>query len=438
MEGDIVRMQYLRVSDNKRFLTLEDGTPFFWLGDTAWNIFNVLSREEVELYLNNRHHHKFNVIQTVALAELDGLETTNAYGKKPLRKNSAGHYDPAIPDLSGDYSYWDHIDFIIGLAETLNIYIAFLPTWGDKFNLGWGKGPEIFNKENAFQYGRWLGERYKERRNIIWVLGGDRQLEKPEHLEIIRSMAEGIKLGDEERHIMTFHPNGELSSSGSVQEEPWLDFHMLQSGHHKLDKENYRMITYDYNLVPTRPVLDAEPRYEDHPINFKTENGHFTEFDIRQAAYWAVFSGAFGHTYGHHSIWSMCKEPDEYFPLYWFRAINRPAGAQMQHMRELIESRPLLERVPDQSLVTEEYSGSDYIVATKGISYAFIYSPTGRQIKVNMGKISGRKIIAHWFDTKTGESSYIGKYANIGVKEFNPPTHGRGHDWVLILDDADA
>ncbi len=255
-------MQYLRVSHNRRFLTLKDGTPFFWLGDTAWSIFHLLTREEAELYLKDRQQKKFNVIQVVALAEPDGLETTSAYGRKPLLKNGDGNYDPTLPDLSGGYSYWDHIDYILNLAEEHNLYMAFLPTWGDKYNQAWGKGPEIFNKENAFQYGKWLGERYKERKDLLWVLGGDRKLEKPEHLKIIRAMAAGIKRGDEGRHLMTFHPAGGLSSSASVQEEDWHDFNMLQSGHNKLDIDNYNMITHDYQLEPTRPVLDAEPRYD--------------------------------------------------------------------------------------------------------------------------------------------------------------------------------
>ncbi|MCX8130568.1 MAG: glycoside hydrolase family 140 protein [Clostridia bacterium] len=429
-------MQYLRVDKNKRFLILEDGTPFFWLGDTAWELFHKLSREEAEVYLKDRYEKKFNVVQVVALAELDGLEIENAYGRKPLLKNTEGVYDPTMPDLSGEYHYWDHVDHIIDIAESLNIYIALLPTWGDKFNLSWGKGPKVFNGENALHYGRWLGERYKDKRNIVWVMGGDRPLERPEHYEIVRAMAEGIKLGDEGNHIMTFHPAGDTSSSKYVHNESWIDFNMIQSGHHALDIDNYNKVKVDYDLSPTKPVLDAEPRYEDHPINFKPENGHFVEFDIRQAAYWAVFSGAFGHTYGHHSIWCMCKEPGEYFPLYWNRAINRPAGSQMRYVKTLIESRPFLERIPDQSLVVDEYEGADHLAATRGVSYAFIYSPTGKTIKVNMGKITGHKVVAHWYDPKTGEVSYIGEFENEGVKEFYTPTRGRGQDWVLMLDDA--
>jgi len=331
------QIQLLKISDNGRFIVKEDGTPFFWLGDTAWELFHKLNREEAEEYLSNRAKRRFNVIQAAALSEFEGITTENAYGRLPLLKNNLGEYDPTMPDLSGDYSYWDHVDFIVDKAAELGLYIGFLPTWGDKYNLAWGKGPVIFNKNNARIYGQWLGERYKDRANIIWILGGDRPLEKEEHYDIIRAMAEGLAQGDGGRHLITFHPPGGTSSSSFVHNEKWLSFNMIQSGH-SFNVLNYIKVEEDYKLMPVKPVLDGEPCYEDHPINFKPENGYFNNFHVRRAAYWGVFAGGFGHTYGHHSIWSMTTKPTDYFILTWKEAIDRPGGNQMQYLRNLIES----------------------------------------------------------------------------------------------------
>lgn len=428
-------IKLLKISENGRFIIKEDGSPFFWLGDTAWELFHKLSREEAEEYLRNRAERRFNVIQAVALAEFEGLTTENAYGRLPLLKNNMGEYDPTMPDLSEDYSYWDHVDFIVDKAAELGLYIGFLPTWGDKYNLAWGKGPVVFNKDNAKVYGQWLGERYKDRNNIIWILGGDRPLQKAEHYDIVRAMAEGLAQGDGGRHIMTFHPPGGSSSSSFVHNEKWLSFNMIQSGHsHNL--LNYKKVEEDYKLMPVKPVLDGEPCYEDHPIDFKPENGYFNNFHVRRAAYWGVFAGGFGHTYGHHSIWSMTTKPTDYFILTWKEAIDRPGGNQMQYLRNLIESRPFLDRVPDQSLLVNELPGLDHIRATRGKDYAFIYTPTGREIKINMGKISGDRVVAHWYDPRTGEASYIGEYDNKGIVSFIPPSDGDGNDWVLVLDDS--
>ncbi len=431
-------LQLLKVSKDRRFLTKADGTPFFWLGDTAWELFHRLNREDAEHYLKVRAQQGFNVVQAVALAEFEGVTTGNSYGRKPLLKNEDGVYDPSLPDVTpdeADYDYWDHVDFIINKAAEYGLYIALLPTWGDKFNQMWGKGPEIFNGENAYQYGLWLGRRYRDHNNIIWVLGGDRPLLTSRHFEVINSIAKGLKEGDNGRHLMTLHPVGGHSSSYHVHNEDWLDFNMIQSSHGRLNNENYKMVTDDYNRMPTKPTFDAEPCYEDHPIGFKEVNGYFDAADVRKAAYWAVFSGAMGHTYGHHCIWSMRTEVEPYFIMTWKTALLRPGAEQMKHVKALMESKPFAGRVPDQELIAENYEGANHLRAIRGDDYAFIYSPSGLNIKVNMGKITGDSVAAQWYDPRTGEYSFIGIYENQGTVDFLPPTAGRGEDWVLVLTD---
>lgn len=433
---DTSNLHRIKVSDNRRFLVKEDGTPFFWLGDTAWELFHRLNREDAEYYLKTRSQQGFTVIQAVALAEFDGIRIANAYGRKPLLKNENGEYDPSLPDVSSDtddYDYWDHVDYIIDKAAEYGLYIGLLPTWGDKINQGWGKGPEIFSKENSFEYGKWLGQRYKERNNIIWVLGGDRPLLTSRHFDIVNSMAKGLKEGDGGRHIMTFHPLGEHSSTYHVHDEDWLDFNMIQSGHRRVNIENYKMVTEDYNRLPTKPTFDAEPCYEDHPIGFNPVNGYFDDADVRKAAYWAVFAGGLGHTYGHHCIWSMRTEIEPYFIMDWKTALFRPGAKQMKHLRSLMESVSFLDRVPDQELIAENYDGANHLRATRGADYGLIYSPSGLKIKVNMGILQGDSVEAQWYDPRTGEYVYIDRYENKGVLDFLPPSSGRGHDWVLVI-----
>ncbi len=236
---------------------------------------------------------------------------------------------------------------------------------------------------------------------------------------------------------MTFHPPGGNSSSKFVHEEDWLDFNMIQSGH-GIGEKNFKKVENDYNLTPVKPVLDGEPRYEDHPKSFKPENGYFDQADIRQAAYWGVFAGGFGITYGHHSIWSMTIEPGDYFIMIWQQAIDRPGGGQMQYLRKLIESRPFLERVPDQNLIAKQYPGYNHLQACRGKDYAFIYTPAGLPIKIKMGIISGEKVKAHWYNPRNGEKIYIDEFDNSGERVFRTPAQGRDNDWVLILDDLES
>jgi hypothetical protein len=441
----------LKVSDNKRFLVTTDGKPFFYLGDTAWELFHRLNREEADRYLKNRADKGFTVIQAVALAEVDGLNDPNPYGHRPLLNN-----DPTTPDVKdgAQNDYWDHVDYIVKKAESLGLYIGFLPTWGDKYNKKWGVGPEVFTPQNAAVYGEWLGRRYKSATNILWILGGDRPLENDTHKEVIRAMAAGLRRGDGGAHLMTFHPTGGASSSQHLHNDEWLDFNMRQNGHVAEFTGRYDKTREDYDRTPTKPVLDGEPIYEDHPVSFKAkELGHSVASDVRRPLYWDLFTGAFGHTYGHHSVWQMWqpgRNPINNPLMTWAEALDQPGAAQMPHGRRLIESRPFLTRIPDDSLLITHTpdkidiptampgAGAKRFVATRDTegSYAMIYAPAGRKFKVNLSKLSGEKLRGWWFNPRDGKATQIGEWAKTAEREFITPTPGEDQDWVLVLDDV--
>ena len=378
----------LTVSENKRFLVTAEGKPFFYLGDTAWELFHRLNREQADRFLEDRARKGFTVIQAVALAELNGLNDPNPYGHTPLLEN-----DPARPNLKDGQQndYWDHVDYIVNKAEKLGLTIGFLPTWGDKWNPKWAKESKvIFTTENAEKYGQFVGARYKDK-PIIWILGGDRPVESDEHKEIIRAMARGLRAGDGGNHLMTFHPPGGNGSSQWFHEDDWLDFNMRQNGH-VTEFGRYAQTKADYDKTPVKPVMDGEPIYEDHPISFNAkEFGHSVAADVRRPLYWNLFSGAFGHTYGHHSVWQMYSEgknPINAPLMPWDQAIHQPGAAQMQNGRKLIESRPFLTRIPDDSIIVTDKvstsvpgSGQKRFVATRDTegTYAMVYSPVGRK-----------------------------------------------------------
>ena len=422
----------LKVSENKRFIVFEDGTPFFYLGDTGWELFHRLNKEETEKYLENRRAKGFTVIQAVALAELDGLDTPNADGNRPLIDD-----DPLKPNEK----YFAHVDWVIKKAAEKGIFIGLLPTWGDKVDPAtWGKGPKIFNKDNAFKYGQWIGNRYKDYPNIIWINGGDRD-GGGDNFPVWNAIGEGIKSVDK-NHLMTFHPWGEKSSSDWFQQSSWLDFNMCQTGHGQRSYAIYkRIIVRDYNLKPVKPCFDGEPRYEDHPVGWNPEVlGWFNDEDIRQALYWNLFSGSFGHTYGCHPIWQMLapgREPVGFARHNWYDVLDLPGAFDLVHARRLIESRPFLSRMPDQSLlVPTYYPETDYVVATRGDGYAFVYFPTGWPAEIILDKIGAKSITAYWFDPRKGESRLIETIPGKGTRKYTPPSGGRGNDWILVLDDT--
>ncbi|MEK6481204.1 glycoside hydrolase family 140 protein [Catalinimonas sp. 4WD22] len=425
--------QNLRVSENGRFLVKSDSTPFIWIGDTAWELFHRLNQEEADLYLEDRAEKGFNVIKAVVLAEQDGLNTPNANGDIPLINN-----DPGQPNEA----YFVHVDAIVDKAESLGMYVGMLPTWGDKFNKRWGVGPEVFTPENARTFGEYLGKRYKDK-PIIWILGGDRIPEEEEDFAIIRAMAEGLEKGDGGAHLMTYHPMGGRGSSEFFHQDEWLDFNMFQSGHCGLDFPNYQFTQNDYQLTPVKPTLDGEPRYEDIPICFELNNGRHQALDVRQAAYWSILAGAFGHTYGNSNIWQMWapgREPILGARIAWYDAIEQAGALQMGYVRRLFESRPFLDLIPDQDILSFAFNGTDQQIRaarSEDGKYLFVYTPFGKSFQVKLDKIKGERLKAYWYNPREGISTIIGEFSNDGgVRTFTPPSTGRYMDWVLILDDA--
>jgi hypothetical protein len=432
----------LKVSDNKHFLITEEGKPFFWLGDTGWELFHRLNKNDAEMYFKKRSEQGFTVIQAVVLAELNGLHTPNANGDLPLIND-----DPAKPNEA----YFKYVDTLIDLAAKYNLYIALLPTWGDKvFKNSWGVGPEIFNETNGYAYAKCIGARYKDRTNIIWVVGGDRSPRDNSHdVAIWRAMAKGIVdgVGNADNALMTFHPqpDGTSSSSQWFQQDSWLDVNMLQTGHCR-DTPVWEMISDDYNKTPTKPVVNGENIYEEMPVCFKPkELGYASAYDVRKGAYLSVFAGAFGHTYGCGPVIWFSEKKDNLFAAFhtWREALDLNGANEMKYLRALLSSRPMLDRVPDQSIIVSEGTcAAERIQATRGKDYAFIYSSYGQKIMVKKNKISGDKLNANWYDPRTGKTISIGVYENNGDLNFTPPlpnaspVPSQKEDWVLILDDA--
>ncbi len=420
------------VSSNHHFIE-KDGKPFFWLGDTAWELFHRLNREDAEKYFKKRSEQGFTVVQAVVLAEIDGLHKPNAYGEIPFVNDN-----PAMPNEK----YFEHVDFIINLADKYHINIAMLPTWGDKvFKDKWGMGPEVFNEKNIAVYGTWIARRYKDRTNIIWIIGGDRNPRSDQDVAIWRSMANAIQNETGNSALMSYHPQpNQLGAGQWFNDDKWLSFNMFQNGHCR-DGAIYDKIFASYNRQPLRPVLDGEPIYEDHPVCFNPNDlGISNAYDVRKYAYLDLFAGAFGHTYGCHDVWQMYAADREAINgahIYWYEAINLPGANQMQYVRKLVESHPILDRIPDQSLIRENNnSPAERIQATRGKDYLFVYTAAGKPFHVFLDKIKVSGFQAYWYNPRDGKTIDIQIPSTLLEMSFTPPSTGYGQDWILVVDDA--
>ncbi|SHI87266.1 Putative collagen-binding domain of a collagenase [Tangfeifania diversioriginum] len=455
-----LKAQFIEVSKNNSYLETSDGEPFLWIGDTAWELFHRLNREDATMYLKNREEKGFSVIQAVVLAERDGLNKPNAYGEIPLIEK-----DPIQPNEK----YFEHVDFIVNEAEKLGLVVGMLPTWGDKVTPAHGGGPVIFNEHNAFIFGEFLGNRYKNK-PIVWILGGDRNVANEQEKLVWRAMANGLKKGDGENHLITYHPRGYSSSHEKLHHEDWLDFNTYQCGH-----SHHYMRVYDFaetlsNVEPRKPFLDAEPAYEDIPVEFWNyldwsnslpvpedvlkddhtiakrahfEQGFFDDHDVRVHAYWNFLAGACGYTYGNNAIWQMFEEGgDMAIPCLtdWRDALDRPGAESMRFVREIFEKRPFHLLVPNQSVILGNNPNDSLHVraaVASDKSFMLVYAGVGQKLNIDLSEMQSG-VIAWWYNPRNGKATKIGKIKNESSYQFVPPSSGKGNDWLLVLDNPKA
>ncbi len=430
----------LIVSEEGRYLKHENGTPFFWLGETGWLLPERLDRDEAEYYLEQCKLRGYNVVQ---VQTMNNVPSMNVYGQYSLIDG----FNFKDINRKGVYGYWDHMDYIIKTAEKKGIYIGMVCIWGSPVSRG------EMSVKDAQAYGKFLAERYKDNPNIIWFIGGDiRGDVKTAEWE---ALANAIRSVDK-NHLMTFHPRGRTTSAEWFNNAEWLDFNMFQSGHRRYgqrwgdgdypieentEEDNWRFVERSFSKTPLKPVIDGEPIYEDIPQGLHDpDETRWNDNDVRRYAYWSVFAGSFGHTYGHNSIMQFIRPgvgAAYGAKKAWYDALEDPGFNQMQHLKNLMLTFPFFERIPDQDVIAgkngERY---DRAIATRGNDYLLVYNYTGRPMEIDLTKISGAKKNVWWYSAKSGKLEYIGEFDNKVTPFQHDSGYVSGNDQVLIAVDA--
>jgi hypothetical protein len=421
-------MNTIRISANGRYFTNHAGKPFFYLGDTAWLLFQRLDHEEVEEYLQDRADKGFTVIQAYVIRGLgehhpDG--PVSLIGAAPFLER-----DPTKPNEA----FFQNMDYIVNRANAMGLVMGLVVA------KSWHVNPhpeQVFNPSNGYTFGKFLGERYKHNA-VFWYVGGDSVPGSDGSIWV--AMARGLKDGSGGEHLVSYHGSGHTSSSTWFHHADWLDFNSIQSGHGWAAK-TYEYTVQDYSLSPAKPTVDMEPPYENHPTGPDTPR--IDSHQVRKGAYWAMLAGAAGHGYGALDLFYLYKESDGPFPRNgfqpWRTAIAYEGSRQVGWMRWLFELRPWYKMVPDQSvLAAGQGEGEDHVQAARAEDGSFVlaYVPTGKPLSIRMDTISGKEVKAQWYDPRKGTWVSIGQFPNAGVREFVAPATGDRDDWVLVLEDV--
>ena len=408
---------------NGHYLQTASGAPLFILADTMWGL-ATLSEAEADLYFKTRKEQGFNTIL--------GPVAWGSHFKTP-----AG--DSMNTPKRADDAYYRHLDMLVAKAKKYGLYLGFVVQWGSADRMEKFKNPQ-----EAYEYGRFIGNRYKSEPHLFWLGAGEYTLADKKYSRYHEAVSRGVKDAVGSRQLVTIHPAGgegynKQSSSDLFHRAKWLDFNSVQTWTY--DDSTFRKITDDWNLNPAKPVFMSETKYEGEGSD---------AFRVRRLAYWSTFSGSLGFGYGHGDIWSGKRDGKN-----WRGALQAPGANDLRYLADLIDSRSktpngkvvYFDRRPDDSVVERVDGGKNsdkagkrgHVAAMRDQNgkYLMAYVPTNgssRILTVDLGKLSGSKAKAWWYSPSSGEARDIGIFNTSGSQTFKTPD--RADDWVLVIDDA--
>lgn len=414
----------LRVSENGRHLVHADGTPFFWLGDTAWNGALRSTAEDWQTYLNDRREKHFTGIQFVT------TQWRAAYGSADSLVAYTG-----FDDIEINPAFFKRIDERIDAINDAGLLAAPVLLW----TLGEpDQNPGKLPEDQAIRLARYLVARYGAH-HVMWILAGDENYSGETGARWPRI---GRAVFDTPHHApVTLHPQGMQWHFDEFADEDWLDVIIYQSGHGDDAATLAWMQTgppaQKWNQEPARPVINSEPPYEDH-VAYQSRQPH-TAYNVRRAVYWSLLNApTAGVTYGAHGIWSWESEPA--VPLNhpgaglarpWSEAMNFEGSTHMKHAAELFTSIDWWTLEPAPDLIAHQPGTDDpaaFIGAARSSSgdLAILYLPVGGEVLLNTDRIDPG-LEASWFDPREGtytaaEPSSTGAY-----------TAPNSQDWVLLF-----
>jgi hypothetical protein len=417
----------LHTEAGKRYLVDAAGKPFLMLGESPQAMIGNLSEAEAELFLANRKSHGFNTVWINLLCasytgcNADGTTLTFPPIAPFTVGNNLSTYDLSTPNEA----YFARADRMLQLAAKYGFLVILDPAETGS----WLSVLQSNGLTKARAYGRYLGTRYRDSPNIVWMSGNDFQSWRTLSDDaLVREVALGIKDTDP-NHIHTIELVG---SSSSLDDSFWAPIISLNAAY--TTDSTYAEVLHAYNQSASMPVFMVEANYE-------FENNS-TPAILRRQEYWTSLSGATGQLYGNGYTWG--------FSTGWKNQLDTPGAVQIAYVKALFEPRAWYELVPDQvhTVVTAGYgtfssTGSigdnDYVTAARTPSGKLVmaYVPSARTVTVDMSQLSG-PATARWYDPVVGTFTSIAgsPFANTGSNDFTTPGTNAGgdEDWVLILE----
>ena len=444
----------LKASANNRYLVDQNDVPFLLVGDSPQALIGNLSAMEAAFFMENRRRYGINALWINLLCN-DGTgcnaDGTTFDGIAPFTTAN----DLSTPNPA----YFERADGIINLAAANGMVVILDPIE----TIGWLRTLRANGIDKAFVFGQYLGNRYKNVSNIIWMHGNDFQSwQNATDDALVQAVARGIRSVDS-NHIHTVELN--YSTSGSLEDPSWAPLIELNAAYTYFP--TYAQVLTEHNRPNFMPIFMVEANYE-YEHNPGTDGG--STQNLRRQEYWTMLSGAAGQLYGGAHTWQLQKG--------WKSNLDTPGVMQLSYMKNLFASEKWYDLIPDQThtVVTSGYGSFSCLVGkfladvgkdpdlipralvrirkysaigsittstcataarTSDGSLVMAYLPTIRTITVDMSKLASIAT-ARWYDPTKGEYADIdgSPFANAGSRKFTPPgnnSSGDG-DWILVLE----
>ena len=267
------------------------------------------------------------------------------------------------------------------------------------------------------EWGRYVGQRYKDYSNIVWIMGADRN--PNEAMNHVNAMAEGIKENGTS-NLFTAHVHPECCAMEQYALGGWLDINCTYSY-----EIVHRRLKEDYARRPIKPYVLMESIYE----------GEYnaSALQIRRQAYWTVLCGACGGFFGNKPLWGFYPGWQE--AMESDRVAGYGAGAAALPVATLAHARAGAGGRTEAELIVSGYGeirGLDFATAARTSDGKTIiaYLPSRRTITVDMSKIVADSVENLVVQPAHGRAVAAGEAPASGLRGLTTPGDG---DWVLVL-----
>jgi hypothetical protein len=413
----------LKASADNRYLVDQNDRPFLIIGDAPQAMVGNLSVADAKHFIADRAKWGVDALWVNLLC--NGYTACNANGTT---------FDGIAPFTTpGDLStpnpaYFARAKRMLDAAAARGMVVLLDPIETG----GWLGVLDSNGADKARRYGEYLGDRFKDTPNIVWMSGNDFQSWRdPSQNALVRAVMRGIAERDK-NHIQTAELDYYVSATlDDPALKPLIGLDAVYTY-----RPTYAKELSEYKRTSFRPTFMVEANYEfEH--NGGTDGG--TTQNLRRQEWWTALSGTTGQLYASAYSWRLTGD--------WKNNLDTVGIRQFSYVKQLLTQMDWWNLVPDRAhaVLTKGYGrfstddaipDDTYATAARTSDGAWIvaFLPTRRTVTIDLSKLSGPGN-ASWLDPSDFSLHVIGNVTNNGMQNFTPP--GNNHDgdgsWLLLV-----